>query len=131
MKKRILPALLALCMVMSLLPTAFAGTTPACENESCTNASCTEACKGKCSGTCTDEAPCNGCKGEGGCAYEEPEEEEDDGDAVVYCGCDYEGHQPWLDAEGEKHTGCSNTVENEGYLCAACEKNATHNPCSQ
>lgn len=115
MKKRILPALLALCMVISLLPVmAFAGNVDGDQG----------------GGQTQNPNPSGEGDGEGEEDGDGSEEGNTTETTVYYCACEYtEGHQPWLDAEGEKHTGCQNTVAEKGELCASCAKKAEHNPC--
>ena len=129
MKKRILPVLLALCMVMSLLPVAFAEHT----NDSCTVDGCTTE---GCTGGCTKASPCQACQDANCAACQEDEEEEtpapgeDEEDEVIYCSCTSEKHKPWLDDEGVKHETCTNVVDEAGK-CATCLKTASCNPCGK
>lgn len=120
MKKRILPALLALCMVISLLPVmAFAenvdegqggGQTPGQDQNDGQN-----------------QNPGSNDEGDG----DGSEEGNTTETTVIYCACQAT-HAQWIDGEGESaavKTTCQNTVAEEGELCASCAKKAEHNPC--
>ena len=131
MKKRILPVLLALCMVMSLLPVAFAEHT----NDSCTVDGCTTE---GCTGECTKASPCQACQDANCAACQEDEEEaptpgEDEEDEVIYCNC-AGTHAEWIDRTDpenpEVKTTCTNVVDEAGK-CATCLKTASCNPCGK
>lgn len=121
MKKRILPALLALCMVISLLPVmAFAGAdedqgggqTPGQDQNDDQNQN---------PGS-NDEGEEDGGGPESGGSTE---------DTVYYCNCGVE-HPEWIDSSGDESaikTTCPNTVTEENTMCASCARNAEHNPC--
>ena len=139
MKKRILPALLALCMVMSLLPTVFAdgaAVTCSCTSNTCTNSSHTDkgtACGATVEDTSNENTLCNACKSTSTTTTPgtTTTPEEGDEDEVIYCNCSAE-HTAWIDNSGESpvaKTTCPNTVSESG-LCATCAKKADHNPCN-
>ena len=128
MKKRILPALLALCMVMSLLPVAFAAHDNAnCKVEGCTTEGCT--------GACTKASPCQACQ-DAKCAacQEDKDEGSEEAKPEEKFTCDCKGtHSQWIDNTDEKNpvvrTTCTNEVDKEGDICATCQKTAACNPC--
>ena len=118
MKKRILPALLALCMVMSLLPVAFAaaganGCTCDGSEANCKQYSSAQHGDGQCTGTATDDQ-CSDCK--------KDTTPPSGGDNDVTCTCTSDACTN--DSHADKSQACGATVEDTSAgntLCNACK----------
>ncbi len=118
MKKRILPVLLALCMVMSLLPVAFAaaganGCTCDGSEANCKQYSSAQHGDGQCTGTATDDQ-CSDCK--------KDTTPPSGGDNDVTCTCTSDACTN--DSHADKSQACGATVEDTSAgntLCNACK----------